>query len=385
MEPTRYEGRDVGTGRSISVGVTGETIADVRLENRAGTGPWIAPGLLDIQLNGFGGAGFNEAETSPDSVARVALSQWRAGIGAFLPTVTTHSQGRMLHSLRAIAAACRQPLIGRSILGIHLEGPHISPLDGPRGAHPLEHVRLPAWDEFRRLQEAADGGVLLVTLAPELEGAIPFIERLVDSGVVVAIGHTNASSRDLDAAIKAGARLSTHLGNGAHSLLPRHPNYIWEQLSRDELDCSVIADGHHLPASVLKCILRCKGVERTIVISDAITQGGLPPGTYTAAGGEVEVAANGRISLAGTPYLAGAGDHLRQGVSNLFRMGVATRRDALRMASLNPARLLSLDDRMGTLEPGKLANLIQFSWTGDGIRVHRTVVGGQVVFDDGDG
>lgn len=385
MESTRYNGRDSRTGRPVSIGVQGETISDVRPEDGAEPRFWIAPGLLDIQLNGFGGYGFNEAETSPESVARVVRSQWRAGIGAFLPTVTTHSQDRMLGSLRAVTAACRDPRIRRSIPGVHLEGPHISPLDGPRGAHPLEHVRLPAWDEFLRLQEAADGGVLLVTLAPELEGAIPFIERLVDSGVVVAIGHTNASSRDLDAAIEAGARLSTHLGNGAHSLLPRHPNYIWEQLSRDELDCSVIADGHHLPASVLKCILRCKGVERTIVISDAITQGGLPPGTYTAAGGEVEVAGNGRISLAGTPYLAGAGDHLGQGVSNLVRMGVATRRDALRMASLNPARLLSLDDRMGALEPGMLANLIQFSWTGDGILVHRTVVGGQVVFDDGDG
>ena len=385
MAPTRFEGRDVRTGRSVSVGVDGETITDVRPDDGAGPGRWIAPALLDIQLNGFGGYGFNEAETSPESVARVARSQWKAGIGAFLPTITTHSQDRMLHSLRAITAACRNPLIGGSILGIHLEGPHISSLDGPRGAHPLKHVRLPAWDEFLRMQEAAEGKVLLVTLAPELDGAIPFIERLAKAGVVAAIGHTNASAHDLDAAVAAGARLSTHLGNGAHSLLPRHPNYIWEQLSRDELDCSVIADGHHLPASVLKCILRCKGVERTILVSDAITQAGLPPGTYPAAGGEMEVAANGRISLAGTPYLAGAGAHLGQGVSNLVRMGVSSRRDALRMASLNPARLLSLDDRMGALEPGRLASLVQFSWTDEGIRVHRTVVGGQVVFDDGAG
>ena len=385
MAPTRYEGRDVRTGRSISVGVHGETIADVRPENRAEPGPWIAPALLDIQLNGFGGYGFNEAETSPESVARVVRSQWRAGVGAFLPTVTTHSRDRMLHSLRAITAACRDPLIGGSIPGIHLEGPHISPLDGPRGAHPLEHVRLPSWDEFLRMQEAAEGGVLLVTLAPELEGAIPFIERLAEAGIVAAIGHTNASAHDLDAAIQAGARLSTHLGNGAHSLLPRHPNYIWEQLSRDELDCSVISDGHHLPASVLKCILRCKGVEHTVLISDAVTHGGLPPGTYPAAAGEVEVAADGRISLAGTPYLAGAGAHLGQSVSNLVRMGVASRQDALRMASLNPARLLARDDRMGALDAGKLASLIQFSWTEEGIRVHRTVVGGQVVFDEGVG
>jgi N-acetylglucosamine-6-phosphate deacetylase len=383
MESTRYEGRDYRTGSSVSVGVTGETIIDVRPEVRAEPGLWIAPALLDIQLNGFGGYGFNEAETSPESVVQVVRSQWRAGIGAFLPTVTTHSRDRMLRSVRAITGACRDPRIRRSILGIHLEGPHISPLDGPRGAHPLEHVRLPSWGEFLRMQEAADGGVLLVTLAPELEGTVPFIERLVDAGVVVAIGHTNASAHDLDAAIEAGARLSTHLGNGAHSLLPRHPNYIWEQLSRDQLDCSVIADGHHLPASVLKCILRCKGVERTILISDAVTPAGLPPGTYPAAGGEVEVAANGRISLAGTPYLAGAGAHLGQGVSNLVRMGVASRRDALRMASLHPARLLARDDRMGTLEAGKLANLIQYSWTDEGIRVHRTVVGGQVVFGDG--
>lgn len=385
MPTTRYEGRDCRNGRAVSVGVQGETITEVRPEIRSQPHLWIAPALLDIQLNGFGGHGFNEAETSSESVERVVGSQWRAGIGAFLPTVTTHSRDRMLHSLKAIAAARRDPRISRSIPGIHLEGPHISSLTGPRGAHPLEHVRLPAWDEFRRMQEAAEGGIILVTLAPELEGAVPFIERLANSGVLVAIGHTNASAPALDTAIAAGARLSTHLGNGAHAELPRHPNYIWEQLSRDELDCSVIADGHHLPASVLKCILRCKGVERTILISDAITPAGRPPGTYRAAGGEVEVAANGRISLAGTPYLAGAGAHLAQGVFNLVRMGVASRRDALRMASLNPARLLSLDDRMGALEAGKPASLIQFSWTDEGIRVHRTVVSGQVVFDDGDG
>jgi len=383
MHSIRYEGRDCRTGRAVSVGVQGETITEVRPEVRSKPQSWIAPALFDIQLNGFGGSGFNEAETSSESVERVVRSQWQAGIGAFLPTVTTHSQDRMLHSLRAISAARRDPRIRRSIPGIHLEGPHISSLTGPRGAHPLEHVRLPAWDEFLRMQEAAEGGIILVTLAPELEGAVPFIERLADSGVLVAIGHTNASAQELDTAIAAGAQLSTHLGNGAHAELPRHPNYIWEQLSRDELDCSVIADGHHLPASVLKCILRCKGVERTVLISDAITPAGLPPGTYRAAGGEVEVDANGRISLAGTPYLAGAGAHLAQGVFNLVRMGVASRRDALRMASLNPARLLSVDDRMGALEAGKPASLIQFSWTDQGICVHRTMVAGQVVFDDG--
>src|SRR5262249_12675635 len=148
--------------------------------------------------------------------------------------------------LRTLGAACdTDPELAHATPAFHLEGPYISAEDGPRGAHPSAHVRPPDWEEFCRLQEAAGGRIRLVTLAPEREGALGVIERLVATGVVVALGHTAATGRQIHDAISAGARLSTHLGNGAHAVLPRHPNYIWEQLAADELWASIICDGHH--------------------------------------------------------------------------------------------------------------------------------------------
>ena len=141
---------------------------------------WIAPALVDLQINGFGGHAVNGPEATPDSIASMVELQWGCGVGALYPTVVTAAPEAMLASLKCISRACCDPQIERSVLGIHLEGPYISAVDGPRGAHPIEHVRPPNWDEFCRFQEAAEGRIRLVTLAPEIEGAIPFIERLVE-------------------------------------------------------------------------------------------------------------------------------------------------------------------------------------------------------------
>src|SRR5262249_39118557 len=152
------------------------------------------------------------------------------------PTLVTNSAEALLHGFATLRRACEtDPKIARAVPALHLEGPYISPEDGARGAHPKEHVRPPSWDEFCRFQDAAGGRIRLVTLAPEHEGALQFIERLTKNGVVVSIGHTNASGPRIREAIAAGAKLSTHLGNGSHAMLPRHDNYIWEQLAADEL------------------------------------------------------------------------------------------------------------------------------------------------------
>ena len=289
----------------------------------------------------------------------------------------------MLASLRYVSEACRDPQIERSVLGIHLEGPYISAVDGPRGAHPIEHVRPPNWDEFCRFQEAAEGRIRLVTLAPETEGAIQFIERLVDQQIVVSLGHASAETRDIAEAARAGARLSTHLGNGAHASLKRHPNYIWDQLANDNLMASFIVDGHHLPPSVVKSMVRSKETRRSILISDAVVMAGLPSGLYPVGSQTVEVGPEGRISLAGTPYFFGAGASIDQGVANVVRFAGTPLSEAIHMASLHPAQLLSKEGELGTLEPGKKANIIRFEWTETGIQIQQTVVGGQVVFDAG--
>ena len=344
---------------------------------------WIAPALIDLHINGFRGHAVNGPDATPHSIASMVESQWGCGVGALCPTVVTAAPEAMLASLRYVSEACRDPQIERSVLGIHLEGPYISAVDGPRGAHPIEHVRPPNWDEFCRFQEAAEGRIRLVTLAPETEGAIQFIERLVDQQIVVSLGHASAETRDIAEAARAGARLSTHLGNGAHASLKRHPNYIWDQLANDNLMASFIVDGHHLPPSVVKSMVRSKETRRSILISDAVVMAGLPSGLYPVGSQTVEVGPEGRISLAGTPYFFGAGASIDQGVANVVRFAGTPLSEAIHMASLHPAQLLSKEGELGTLEPGKKANIIRFEWTETGIQIQQTVVGGQVVFDAG--
>src|SRR5262245_1671731 len=268
---------------------------------------WVAPALFDLQVNGCDGVSFNSPRLSAEDVAHVVGVCRRHGLGELCPTVITGPAEALVHGFATLRRAREQdPAVAAAVPGLHLEGPYLSPEDGPRGAHPKEHIRPPGWGEFRSFQDAAGGLIRLVTLAPEHDGALAFIEKLVAAGVVVALGHTAAPGPRLRDAVRAGARLSTHLGNGSHALLPRHNNYVWEQLACDELWASVIADGHHLPPAVLKCILRVKTPARAVLTCDASSLAGLPPGRYVEWGQELEVLAVGKVVVAGTPYLAGS-------------------------------------------------------------------------------
>jgi N-acetylglucosamine-6-phosphate deacetylase len=391
----RLRGRHFETGEPYEITIEGATIARAGpapdepappglVPADGGDGMWLAPALFDSQINGFGGHDLNAADTSPEDVAAVVRLLWEAGVARCCPTVTTNSFQRMARSLRTIRAACEQdPLVEHAAVAVHVEGPYISPDDGPRGAHPREHTRPPDLDEFRRLQEAAGGRIGYVTLAPELPGALPFVERLAAEGIVVALGHHGAPAEAIRAATDAGARHCTHLGNGAHAQLPRHPNYIWEQLAEDRLSAGIIADGHHLPPSVVKTFVRAKGAERTILVSDAIAEAGLPPGRYESGRGQsVEIAESGRIQLAGTPYLAGSGLRLHEGVGNAVRFAGISLAQALRLATSNPARLFGIDDTYGRLEPGQSADVLLFRWDEAAARVHvaATIAAGRVVY-----
>jgi N-acetylglucosamine-6-phosphate deacetylase len=214
---------DLVCARGLIEAVTPPSSAPADLE--AG---WVAPALFDLQVNGCGGDNFSSERLTAEAVRRVVDVCRRHGVAGLCPTLITSAQAALLHGFATLDRACRSdPEVARSVPAFHLEGPYISPEDGPRGAHPREHVRPPDWDEFRRLQEAAGGRIRLVTLAPEVEGALPFIEKVAGSGVVVALGHTAASGAHIRAAVRAGARLSTHLGNGCHALMHRHDNPLW--------------------------------------------------------------------------------------------------------------------------------------------------------------
>jgi N-acetylglucosamine-6-phosphate deacetylase len=293
------------------------------------------PGLFDLQVNGFAGVDFNAPDLTADRVAE-AIARLRAtGVTRCLPTLITSP-------FEVFAAGAR--LLARiddpAIAGLHMEGPYISPEDGPRGAHPRAHVTDASIDDFDRRQDAAGGRIALVTLAPEVPGALSLIAHLVDSGVRVGLGHTAASPAQIAAAIAAGATLATHLGNGCAALLPRHPNPIWELLAADGVLASLIVDGHHLPVATVKAMVRAKGAQRTILVSDAVAAAGQAPGTYPVAGQDCTLSEDGRVGLKGTPYLAGSSLTLDKAIGNTVRFSGLALDEVIPMASTTPAAFL---------------------------------------------
>ena len=295
------------------------------------------PGLFDLQVNGFAGVDFNAPDLRTEHV-NVALDRMRAvGVTRVLPTLVTSSFDGFAASA-AVLAAMSDP----AIAGIHMEGPYISPDDGARGAHPRPFTRTASTDDFDRRQDAARGRIVLVTLAPEVPGALALVEYLVARGVRVAIGHTAASPAQIADAVAAGATLSTHLGNGCASVLPRHPNVIWEQLAADELAATFIVDGHHLPAATVKALVRAKSIARSILVTDATAAAGCAPGRYRIGAIECDLGTDGRVSLAGTPYLAGSSLTLDRAIANTVRFTGLPIEAVTPMASTIPAQSLGL-------------------------------------------
>ena len=293
------------------------------------------PGLFDLQVNGFGGIDFNAPALTAEGIG-AALSRMRAtGVTRCLPTLITSSFERFAASARVLAR-----MTDPAIAGIHMEGPYLSPEEGARGAHPREHVAPPSVDDFNRRQDAAGGRIVLVTLAPEVPGALPFIEHLVASGVRAAIGHTAATGQQIGDAVSAGATLATHLGNGCAQMLPRHPNAIWELLAADGVLASLIVDGHHLPPATVKAMVRAKGQNRTVLVTDAIAAAGCAPGPYAIGGVQCALGEDGRVSLPGTPYLAGSSLTLDRAIANTVRFTGLSIEDVIPMASTIPARYL---------------------------------------------
>lgn len=368
--------RDYRTEQWVEIEIEGERIASI--SPRESSAPpsedddWVAPAFWDIQTNGRWGHSFSSPTLTVEQVIEVVLAQGSLGSARICPTLITAPAEEMRHGVRTIAAACRaEPRVDRMILGVHLEGPFLSERDGYRGAHPAGAIRDPDWSLFEELQEVSGNRVILMTLAPERPGALGFIARAVQAGITIALGHTAADGETLEKAVRAGAKLSTHLGNGIAAELPRHPNPIWRQAADDRLFASLIADGHHLDRSTLRVLARAKGPANLILVSDASPLAGLPPGTY----GEWAVDPAGKIVVAGTPYLAGSNQGLEVGLQNLLTAVPCTLWYGLKAVTENPARLLGRASP--ELEPGAPANLVVFRTGGpNGFRLKRTCVDG---------
>jgi N-acetylglucosamine-6-phosphate deacetylase len=342
---------------------------------------YIAPGLIDNQVNGFAGVSFCFAggELTNEGIVKATQELWKKGVTSYLPTLTTNSQEVLLKNFAILAAAKNDEALHGSIVGYHLEGPYISPEDGYRGAHPLKYVRKPDWNEFMQLYEVSGRDILTVTIAPELDGAMEFIRKCTAMGIIVAIGHHNAPQAVIDQAVLNGAKIATHLGNGCANTINRHLNPLWPQLSNDGLMISIICDGFHLRDEEMNVFFKVKGPEKTIITSDVTSFAALPPGEYKNEEGEtIELTREGMLRYPAQNVLYGSASPISVGVIRIMKATGCTLAEAIRMASANPAQLYGLD--RGTIEPGKRADLILFTLGERELNIEKTYVAGKLVY-----
>ena len=378
MTSRSITGRDPETGDSLTVQITNGHIDCIEKLNYS-VDSYISAGLIDLQVNGFKGLDLNDGNLKPETVVALTELMLSTGVTTFVPTLVTASQASLLLALKAIARARNDcSLVGHSIPYVHVEGPFVSPEDGPRGAHPSQYVRPPDIDEVAEWQRVSGNLVGKITLSPHYDDIELFIQALVSKGILVAIGHTSATPEQVHRAAAAGACFSTHLGNGAAANIARHPNFIWAQLADDRLTASFIADGFHLSKDTFKAMLRSKGLHNSVLVSDLAALGGMAAGYYdTVLGGRVRVNSEGCLTLVGTPYLAGAGSPLRDNVASAICMADLTLAEGLQLATANPGRFVG---GKGRLLVGASADLILFNGQKGSrtLNIHETLVRGQV-------
>jgi len=300
------------------------------------------PGFVDIQVNGYLGHDFNGSELTAETFAEACREVLATGTAALLPTVSTAPMDIYERNLPFMAEVLEAEEFRGRVLGIHLEGPFLSPEPGARGAHNPEWMRPGDLDLLKRLLDLAGGQTRVLTVAPEAEGAEELARYAVGRGIAVSVGHTLAGADDLARMVDAGATFFTHLGNGLPNLIHRHHNPIWAALANDDLAITIITDGHHLPPSAIKTMIRAKGVGRTAVVSDASHLAGLPPGRYSTPDNEVILLEpSGRLHNPEKQCLVGSSATMIQCMNHLASLGILTAEELLAVGFHNPLRLIA--------------------------------------------
>jgi N-acetylglucosamine-6-phosphate deacetylase len=339
---------------------------------------YIAPGLIDVQINGYMGVDFSSPDLTINDIRKATRELWKEGVTTFFPTLITNEHNALKKNFAILAQALDDPEIGASIPGFHLEGPYISPVQGFRGAHLEKYIRKPDWQELMIYQNAAGNGIKLITVAPEMEGAIPFIRKCVENGIVVSLGHHNGTAENIRNAVDAGASMSTHLGNGCANMIDRHNNPLWPQLADDRLTPSIIADGFHLTKDELLTFFKVKGAGNIILVSDALDLAGLPPGEYIR-GERTVLLTPDVVKFPAENVLAGAASPITKCVANMIKFTHCSLNEAIQMASTNPAKLFDLKE-VGEISQGKRADLIVFTFENEKIVILKTIVAGKIVY-----
>ncbi len=385
MNAQVIEGIHYHTGQPVRVTINNGLIEEITSINKpVGENPvYISPGFFDNQVNGFAGVSFafGDSDLTPEGIEKATSELWKKGVTTYLPTLTTNSIDVLTTNFKILSKAVDDENLLGSIPGFHLEGPYINPEDGYRGAHPKQFVKLPDWDEFLKLYEASGKNILQVTLAPEMDGALDLITKCSQEGILVALGHHNADMKTVTAAIDRGAKISTHLGNGAANMINRHYNPFWSQLADDRLNISIICDSFHLLPEEIQVFYKVKGVEKTIITSDVTHYAALEPGEYKTSTGEtIELTEGGMLRYPAQNVLYGSASPITKGVGYVMQVTGCTLADAVQMASTNPAHLYSLNDR-GLLEPGKRADIVLFTLEDFQVNIQETWVKGKKVYE----
>lgn len=364
--PARYE-----------IGGDGRIIQSTPLEGSPNGGDVVVtPGLVDIQVNGFVGVDFNAPGLTAEGLDRALSGMLSCGVTRCLPTLITAGEGDLIALLRDLDTAVTESRLGPLMVpGYHIEGPFLSPLDGYAGAHPARHMQSGSRELVQKLEGVATRPLMIMTVAPEVEGVLDLIPFLVSRGIACAIGHSAASRIQIDAAIAAGASMSTHLGNGVPHLLDKNDNPLLTQLGRDRLMASFIADGIHIPSDILQSWLRAKTIERSILITDATAAAQAPGerGVFTLGAQRIERHDDGSVRLPGSPYLAGSAASMDQMLRNVMGWYGFSIMDVMRLARENPLRVISMPlENPGAGDP---ADFVEWEWRDNELYVRMSHIG----------
>lgn len=343
--------------------------------------PFVAPGLTDIQFNGFEGIDFTSEDLEPEQVVKILPAVWKTGVTTFCPTLITSSHKLLARNFRVLEAARKMdPRFARATPCYHLEGPYISP--GPaRGVHDTNFMRPPSLDELKCLQEAAGNNIGIVTVAPEMPGAFDFIQKATQMGITVALGHTDATPEEIHQAAACGAKLNTHLGNGSPQMMDRHRAPFWAQLADDRLFASIICDSFHLPQELVQIISRVKGARRYVLITDASHVAGLPPGIYHLPHTDIELLPDGKLVTLDRRCLAGSAIGLNRALHVFMEFGGGSLADAVRAATANPAELLPGKRITRYIRKGEPANVVLFNLGTRELNIQSVILAGEWVYD----
>jgi len=330
----------------------------------------VTPGFIDIHVHG--GKGRSVMDASAEAVSELAKFEASHGTTAFLPTTISASQEKLLDAAKAVKVAMEKETKGAEVLGIHLEGPYIS--TERRGGQDLDFIRPPSLDELREIVKVSDQKVKIVTLAPELDGAERLIDELRDLGIVASMGHSNATYKEAVDAIKRGVRHSAHVFNGMRSFHHREPGVLGAVLLHDEVTAELISDGVHVHPAAMKLLTRVKGPERMVLVTDAVRATGMPDGEYRL--GKQNVIVKNGVCRLESGELAGSTLTMDVALRNMVELVGASLQEAVRMATVNPAKVIGVEDRKGSIEPGKDADLVILD---EKLNICSTIVKGEVL------